>query len=507
MPAASRRFSAPPWSFWPVTGMYRDDDCPEIRVRLRAGATRSRSWILAVIALMSCGAAAAQRIDLVSEQLTDDGVIFDVSFAMPGHPGAAGLQWTFLYPPADIWAFTITPGPAAVDAGKVPVCSGQAGGYTCVLVGVNQNLIHEGVIARVRAATVPGSKSIHINVADTIAATTNGSMLPIVAGRGFAIASSAISSLSCSSSQIIAPGSVACTVALATIAPNSGAVVNITYTGSAGPDSVTIPAAARSADFEVKIATPEQQQKAAISARYQSSSLDTFIHLAHSIRKSACADARSAPAAEACVMSSNGVPRSHGAPTTPEQSTVADSKPAQYRAKGAAEKNITCGLPACSLWDKSAVPKVPAAPDDHAVEVGLRFQALADIYVKAIRFYKGTENRGSHIAHLWTAAGELLATAPFGNETEMGWQEANLDHPVRLTRGDVYVASYYAPYGHYAATTGFFRTAGIHKGIVYALPSGQHGGNGLFRYGATASFPTETYQSTNYWVDVVVSVE
>ncbi|GAB3989243.1 hypothetical protein GCM10029978_113830 [Actinoallomurus acanthiterrae] len=30
-----------------------------------------------------------------------------------------------------------------------------------------------------------------------------------------------------------------------------------------------------------------------------------------------------------------------------------------------------------------------------------------------------------------------------------------------------------------------------------------YGGNGVYAYGATSAFPTGTYQSTNYWVDVV----
>ena len=32
---------------------------------------------------------------------------------------------------------------------------------------------------------------------------------------------------------------------------------------------------------------------------------------------------------------------------------------------------------------------------------------------------------------------------------------------------------------------------------------GVDGPNGVYRYGAGGVFPTDTYQSTNYWVDVV----
>jgi hypothetical protein len=139
--------------------------------------------------------------------------------------------------------------------------------------------------------------------------------------------------------------------------------------------------------------------------------------------------------------------------------------------------------------------------------VGTKFQTTAAGYIKAIRFYKGPENLGNHIAHLWTATGELLATARFSNETQTGWQQANFLRPVDLIPGIVYIASYYAPRGHYAATTGAFQQQGIHVGIIYALRDGERGGNGVFRYGNSPSFPTDTYHSTNYWVDVVISAE
>ncbi|WP_425551333.1 DUF4082 domain-containing protein [Actinoallomurus vinaceus] len=36
-----------------------------------------------------------------------------------------------------------------------------------------------------------------------------------------------------------------------------------------------------------------------------------------------------------------------------------------------------------------------------------------------------------------------------------------------------------------------------------APASADSGGNGVYAYGATNTFPTGSYQSTNYWVDVV----
>jgi hypothetical protein len=44
--------------------------------------------------------------------------------------------------------------------------------------------------------------------------------------------------------------------------------------------------------------------------------------------------------------------------------------------------------------------------------------------------------------------------------------------------------------------------AGVDNGPLHALKNGVSGGNGVYRYGGIA-FPTSTFNSNNYWVDVV----
>ena len=56
-----------------------------------------------------------------------------------------------------------------------------------------------------------------------------------------------------------------------------------------------------------------------------------------------------------------------------------------------------------------------------------------------------------------------------------------------------------------STTTGYF-TAAVTNGPLTALADGTDGPNGLYRYGATG-FPTLSCNSSNYWVDVVFSVE
>ncbi|CCM79031.1 hypothetical protein BN77_p10272 [Rhizobium mesoamericanum STM3625] len=55
------------------------------------------------------------------------------------------------------------------------------------------------------------------------------------------------------------------------------------------------------------------------------------------------------------------------------------------------------------------------------------------------------------------------------------------------------------------ATDGFF-TSDVSSGPLTALSSASAGGNGVYAYGGSASsglFPTSTYDSANYWADVV----
>ncbi len=158
-----------------------------------------------------------------------------------------------------------------------------------------------------------------------------------------------------------------------------------------------------------------------------------------------------------------------------------------------------------TIWNPSAAPTVPSANDPSPVELGLKFQSDVGGTVTALRFYKGAGNTGTHVGHLWTASGTLLASATFTNESASGWQQVSLSSPVTITPGTTYVVSYYAPAGHYAADGGTFATAGVDSPPLHALANGPAGGNGVYKYATGGGFPTDTFNATNYWVDVVFS--
>jgi hypothetical protein len=156
-----------------------------------------------------------------------------------------------------------------------------------------------------------------------------------------------------------------------------------------------------------------------------------------------------------------------------------------------------------SLWNDAIVPIVPSINDPNAVELGMKFRTDLDGSITGLRFYKGSGNAGTHIGHIWSATGTLLGTATFGNESASGWQTVTFSSPIDISANTTYVASYYAPQGHYAGNGGYF-TSGFDNAPLHAPSSSSSGGNGVYLYGLDG-FPTNTFNATNYWVDVVFS--
>jgi len=172
-------------------------------------------------------------------------------------------------------------------------------------------------------------------------------------------------------------------------------------------------------------------------------------------------------------------------------------------------ENLTVAAPACpcTIWSSSAAPTVTDSGASPAVEIGVKFTSSSNGQITGIRFYKSSANTGTHVGNLWSSTGTLLAKATFSNETASGWQQVNFSTPVTITANTVYVASYHTTVGHFSADQEFFATTGVSNPPLEALANGVNGGDGVYTYGSTSSFPTNTYNSTNYWVDLVFQVQ
>ncbi len=153
----------------------------------------------------------------------------------------------------------------------------------------------------------------------------------------------------------------------------------------------------------------------------------------------------------------------------------------------------------------SALPGTADSGPDSAVELGVKFRSDVAGTITGIRFYKGSGNTGTHVGNLWSSSGTKLASVTFSGETTSGWQQANFSTPLSITANTVYVASYNTTVGHYADDQNYFATTGVDNPPLHALQNGVSGGNGVYAYGSTSSFPNQTWNTSNYWVDVVFS--
>ncbi|WP_246779012.1 DUF4082 domain-containing protein, partial [Rhizobium sp. BK650] len=153
-----------------------------------------------------------------------------------------------------------------------------------------------------------------------------------------------------------------------------------------------------------------------------------------------------------------------------------------------------------SLFSASSTPTQTNLNDNQQLELGVKFQSNVAGDITGIKFYRSANDNGQDVVDLWTMTGTKLATATFTNTTASGWQTVNFTTPVTIAANTTYVASYHTT-GAYVATNNFFTTA-VTSGPLTAPASG----NGVYAYGGSATtglFPTSTFNSANYYADVV----
>lgn len=139
----------------------------------------------------------------------------------------------------------------------------------------------------------------------------------------------------------------------------------------------------------------------------------------------------------------------------------------------------------------SAVPAHPSDSDSAKVELGTQFTTTTAGSITAISFYKGSSNTGTHTGKIYGSSGTVLASVNFSGETSSGWQSVTIPTPVPVVPGKTYTVSYLALHGHYAGDNGF-RFPKV-SGALTAV-------KGTYTYGG--GFPTSTFESSNYYVDV-----
>jgi Domain of unknown function (DUF4082)/Bacterial Ig-like domain len=159
----------------------------------------------------------------------------------------------------------------------------------------------------------------------------------------------------------------------------------------------------------------------------------------------------------------------------------------------------------CSLMSNLSPANVGLPVQDGRVgsgpwsyELGTKIQVSSGAQLTAIRFYKDSNETGAHVGRVWDSSGNLLTQVTFTNETATGWQAQSLPTPLTLVPGKTYIVS--VGFNAYFVDTPAGLQSALTNGPVATVTDGA---NGVFASQA-GSFPTQTYNSTNYFVDAVV---
>ncbi len=127
---------------------------------------------------------------------------------------------------------------------------------------------------------------------------------------------------------------------------------------------------------------------------------------------------------------------------------------------------------------------------------------------------QGATNTGTHVGSLWSSDGKLLASATFTNETRVRLADRDLlAVPSRSCPNTTYVAGYFAPIGHYAATDGYFypppgpdadrRRQRRQPAAARARTTTPRRQRRLHLRLARARSRRSSFGAANYWVDVM----
>src|SRR5262249_3264958 len=106
-----------------------------------------------------------------------------------------------------------------------------------------------------------------------------------------------------------------------------------------------------------------------------------------------------------------------------------------------ASVSVTVANPQSQTLITTQVPASPSVNSGPGWELGTRVVSDAAGQITAIRFWKSPSEIGTHVGHVWSAAGVSLATVTFTNETASGWQQQALSTPVVMLANTPYVVS------------------------------------------------------------------
>jgi hypothetical protein len=151
-------------------------------------------------------------------------------------------------------------------------------------------------------------------------------------------------------------------------------------------------------------------------------------------------------------------------------------------------------------------PQTPVDPDTNSVTLGVQFRSTQAGVINGVRFYRAARSSSGYSAGIFDqSSGARLAIKSVSAEPCSSvpcWEELDFPMPLSITANKTYVAAYFVKGGHYADDQNGLANQ-VTSGPLVALASAQAaGGNGLYHYGTSLLRPDNTWNASNYWVDV-----
>ena len=207
----------------------------------------------------------------------------------------------------------------------------------------------------------------------------------------------------------------------------------------------------------------------------------------------------------------------HGNPSTTIKVARRPTTAATSRRRAPASRSTSTAPARCgartSVHRRTARLRRP----DARSRSGVKFKSDSFGTVSGVRFYKAAANTGTHIGSLWSAERRARSPRrPSPARRAPAGRPSRSPRRSRCTPGTTYVASYYAPNGHYAATADYFyrnpapgperRRDRRQRAAARASATPARTTNGVYTLQRRRARSRSTrFGAANYWVDVVFS--
>jgi hypothetical protein len=166
-----------------------------------------------------------------------------------------------------------------------------------------------------------------------------------------------------------------------------------------------------------------------------------------------------------------------------------------------------------SVWGTGGGNNNADNADPVTLGTKVRTHASTPLWAVGIKYYRGTASAGTKTGRIFRTSDQVVISEVVTfTDVGTGWQEARFVTPVALATNTLYTAAVLFPSGAASFTSNYFIPGGpgasgitSADGLLFAPPSGDVAGNGVFNGGGTLTCPTSSFNGGCYWVDPITT--